>query len=114
MEKPKKKVRDYNNLTLDQYQKLCWRYAKKTGQSGDWEYFYFSFNQAMYWFALEWHGGQYSKLYSILSTLDYRPSRLAHKPKDDFFGGGYGPNLASELYAKLVRMARNWEASKKA
>lgn len=114
MDKPKKKVRDYTAMNRKDFKRLCYRYARKTGQFTDWQDFNFSFSQALYWFALEWHGGQFSKLYSILSTLDYRPSRLAHKPKEDFFGGGYGPNLASELYARLVRMARNWEASKKA
>ena len=28
---------------------------------------------AIYWFASDWHGGQWSDLYSILSTSPYRP-----------------------------------------
>lgn len=28
---------------------------------------------AIYWFASEWHGGQWTNLYSALSTSDYRP-----------------------------------------
>ena len=30
--------------------------------------------RAIYWFANDWHGGQTSNLYSILSTSPYRPS----------------------------------------
>lgn len=32
---------------------------------------------AIYWFANDWHGGQASTLYSVLSTSPYKPSILA-------------------------------------
>lgn len=31
--------------------------------------------RAIYWFANDWHGGQSSNLYSILSTGPYKPGR---------------------------------------
>lgn len=53
---------------------------------------------AMYWFANDYHGGQASNLYSVLSTSPYRPSRLNNGgiegEKDDF--------IAQELYQELV------------
>jgi hypothetical protein len=33
----------------------------------------FSAEAALYWFANDWHGGQDSNLYSVLSTSPYRP-----------------------------------------
>ena len=31
---------------------------------------------AIYWFSNDWHGGQWSNLYSVLSTSEYRPGRM--------------------------------------
>jgi len=33
----------------------------------------FDVEEGIYWFASDWHGGQYSNLYSVLSTSKYRP-----------------------------------------
>jgi hypothetical protein len=33
----------------------------------------FDIEAAIYWFAADWHGGQWSNLYSALSTSPYRP-----------------------------------------
>ena len=33
----------------------------------------FDIEAAIYWFANDWHGGQWSNLYSALSTSPYRP-----------------------------------------
>jgi len=33
----------------------------------------FDIEAAIYWFANDWHGGQFSNLYSALSTSPYRP-----------------------------------------
>lgn len=39
--------------------------------------------EAIYWFAYGWHSGQYSNLYSALSTSEHRPSPIAsYIPKD--------------------------------
>lgn len=40
------------------------------------EDFNFSMEAAIYWFASDYHSGQNSELYSILSTSQYSPSRL--------------------------------------
>ena len=34
----------------------------------------FDIEAAIYWFANDWHGGQWSNLYSALSTSPYRPA----------------------------------------
>lgn len=47
---------------------------------------------AIYWFATDWHGGQSSNLYSVLSTSRYRPGCLEREPE------GY----AAEHYNTLV------------
>jgi len=36
----------------------------------------FDIEAAIYWFANHWHGGQWSNLYSALSTSPYNPGRL--------------------------------------
>ena len=33
----------------------------------------FDIEAAIYWFASDWHGGQWSNLYSVLSTSPYKP-----------------------------------------
>ena len=38
----------------------------------------FDIEAAIYWFANHWHGGQWSNLYSALSTSPYRPGRLCN------------------------------------
>lgn len=48
--------------------------------------------EAIYWFANDWHGGQNSNLYSVLSTSPFRPSPLASGPESP----------ADELYDALV------------
>lgn len=39
--------------------------------------FNFSMEAAIYWFASDYHSGQASDLYSILSTSDFSPSRMS-------------------------------------
>ena len=43
----------------------------------------FDIEEAIYWFAHSWHGGQASNLYEALSTSDYTPSPIAsYIPKE--------------------------------
>jgi hypothetical protein len=42
----------------------------------------FDVEGAIYWFASDWHTGQWSNLYSALSTSAYCPSSLANGPDD--------------------------------
>lgn len=41
----------------------------------------FDIEAAMYWFCSNWHGGQWSNLYSALSTSPYRPGPLCRGPE---------------------------------
>lgn len=42
----------------------------------------FAIEEGLYWFAYNWHGGQFSNLYSALSTSPFRPGRLSNGPED--------------------------------
>jgi hypothetical protein len=39
--------------------------------------------EALYWFAHDWHGGQESNLYVVLCNSQFTPSRLATGPDED-------------------------------
>lgn len=41
----------------------------------------FDVEEAIYWFASDFHDGQGSNLYSILSTSDYRPGACQTRPE---------------------------------
>ena len=43
---------------------------------------YFDIAQGLYWFATDWHGGQNSQLYSLLSTLGYSPGAMENGPEE--------------------------------
>lgn len=43
----------------------------------------FSMEVAIYWFAYNHHEGQFSDLYSVLSTSEYKPSRLTGNIQDE-------------------------------
>ena len=49
--------------------------------------------QALYWFAADYHGGQNSNLYSAVSTSDYRPGASERSPEPD--------TLAQMMYEAL-------------
>lgn len=55
-----------------------------------------SAEMAMYWFAYEYHGGQWSNLYSTLSTSKYRPGRNVSSVSDE------GDEMAEMMYEDLV------------
>jgi hypothetical protein len=40
----------------------------------------FDIEEAIYWFASDYHGGQGSELYSVLSTSEFRPGMNARRP----------------------------------
>lgn len=42
---------------------------------------YFDAAQALYWYGADYHGGQSSELYSIMSTMDYRPGMAERGPE---------------------------------
>ena len=54
----------------------------------------FDIEEAIYWFANDYHGGQGSNLYSALSTSEYRPGRISSGPEEG--------SMAEMIYADLV------------
>ena len=42
----------------------------------------FDIEEAIYWFANDWHSGQWSNLYSALSTSEYHPGPIACGPEN--------------------------------
>ncbi len=56
----------------------------------------FSAEEAMYWYAYNHHGGQNSNLYSVLSTSEYKPSRLYNNIEDS------GDEMSLAMYNTLV------------
>lgn len=52
--------------------------------------FEIDFAIAVYWFSNDWHGGQWSNLYSVLSISEYRPGRMET-------GIGHEGNEAAEM-----------------
>ncbi len=53
----------------------------------------FDVEAAIYWFANDWHGGQWSNLYSALSTSPYRPGACENGPDPE--------SPAADMYATL-------------
>lgn len=68
------------------------RMLKGEGKS-EWK---FDIESAIYWFASDYHDGQWSNLYSVLSTSDYRPGPMeTGLDSDENFG-------AKMMYEHLV------------
>ena len=51
---------------------------------GDTEDMSFEVEEAIYWFAYAWHGGQWTNLYSALSTSPYSPGPKSTGPEDNY------------------------------
>lgn len=49
---------------------------------------------AIYWFSSDYHGGQTSNLYSVLSTSEYDPSPLSKGIESE-------PEVAQMIYSEL-------------
>jgi len=58
----------------------------------------FDVESAIYWFANDYHGGQNSNLYSVLSTSQYRPGPMHKSIEDD------ESETATQMYQELVDM----------
>ncbi len=54
----------------------------------------FNLADGLYWYCSEYHTGQWSDEYSVLSTLDYPPSPLANGVEEG--------STAHEVYSQLV------------
>ncbi len=42
----------------------------------------FALEEAIYWFAADYHGGQSSSLYRALSVSPYKPGAMTHAPEE--------------------------------
>jgi hypothetical protein len=56
----------------------------------------FDVQEAIYWFANDWHGGQGSNLYSVLSTSEYSPGPCKSGLSEEDDG------LSYYLYERLI------------
>lgn len=54
----------------------------------------------IYWFAHTYHGGQWSNLYSVLSTSPYRPGRLENGVDPDSWEGDMFKALVNHYFKK--------------
>ena len=54
---------------------------------------YFDAAQALYWYCVDYHGGQFSDLYAIQCRLGYRPGVLERGPEHN--------STAAAVYADL-------------
>jgi len=68
-------------------------YAIQQGIESNGSMFEWWSEEAVYWFANHYHGGQWSNLYRILSTSPFRPGCLSVGPDDE---------VADEFYELLV------------
>lgn len=54
----------------------------------------FDVETAVYWFASDWHGGQWTNLYKALCVSDYRPGRMVNGVEDE-------SEISMDLYKEL-------------
>jgi len=59
----------------------------------------FSVAQALYWYCADYHGGQWSPEYAVLSKLAYHPGRMEHCVcRDDSTASSLYDDLANGLF----------------
>ena len=61
----------------------------------------FDMEIAIYWFANDYHGGQDSELYSVLSTSDFSPGPTHRSIKDE------DSSTAEDMYDALKKKFKN-------
>ena len=60
-------------------------YAFLTSQACGEDDLRFDFEEAIYWFASDYHSGQWSNLYAVLCASEYTPSQLSRAASNPFF-----------------------------
>jgi len=60
----------------------------------------FDIEEAIYWFAANYHGGQWSNLYSVLSTSEFSPGRMSDGPESGSMSEMIYESLESEFGGK--------------
>ena len=68
-------------LALLEYFDKGWEYAKEHDENAI--CFLSDLAVALFWYANDYHGGQFSDLYSVASTIDYSPSPETAGPEED-------------------------------
>lgn len=68
------------------------RYGREEG-------FEYDAEEAIYWFASDYHGGQWSNLYSVLSTSPFKPGSMSNGPEPD--------SMAEMMYQDLEQEYAN-------
>ena len=65
----------------------------------------FAIESAIYWYAHDYHGGQHSNLYSVLSTSQYKPSPMERsiKDTDDYLAIQMYDTLESDIGGAIDR-----------
>jgi hypothetical protein len=66
----------------------------------------FDIEEAIYWFANDYHGGQGSNLYSALSTSEFRPGRMSNGPEEGSMGEMIYADLVDTFSAKKNPLKR--------
>lgn len=56
----------------------------------------FDIEEAIYWFANDWHSGQFSNLYGVLSTSEYKPGVISNGCEKDSMSEYIYEELESE------------------
>jgi hypothetical protein len=62
----------------------------------------FDLEAALYWLCYEYHSGQWSPGYALLSTSPYTPSRLYHSIKDEGEGAEYFYEIMKYYYSSSL------------
>jgi len=70
----------------------------------------FDFAEAIYWFASDYHGGQWSNLYETLSASEYRPGPISVGPEPDSQAALMYAELESEFAPRPVRRKVSYES----
>lgn len=95
-----KVIKENNNLDLENE---MINYLKNQYDS---EFDEFSAYEAIYWFAYNYHGGQFSKLYKILSMSKYKPSRFINSIEDtDMTSQMYYEDLVDQFESKKIKIS---------
>ena len=68
----------------------------------------FDREEAIYWFANDWHGGQSSNLYSALSTSEYKPGMNERCPPADSVDAMMYEALETKFTAWGKEAAETW------
>tara|TARA_Y100000034_G_C6904901_1_gene419574 strand:+ start:1927 stop:2493 length:567 start_codon:yes stop_codon:yes gene_type:complete len=77
------------------------KHLKKEFSSSEYENRDFDIESALYWFAHDYHSGQWSELYRVLSTSEFHPAPSHSSIEDE------GSELGEMMYEELVRKFEN-------